>query len=63
MKILNKIMFQEPPIYRGSQNTTILDLFEHIGILSGECSDLVWTFPQIVEFPMLSFFFTDHVPS
>ena len=63
MKFLDKIMFKEPPVDKGSQNTTILELFEHIGVLSSECGDLVWTFPQVVEFPMLSFFFTNRVPS
>lgn len=56
-------MFKEPPIDRGSQSTTIFDLFEHIGILSSEGSDLVWTFPQIVEFTMFPLIFVDCIPS
>ena len=60
---LNKIVFQEPLIYRGSQNTTILDLLEQIGISPGECSDLVRTFPQMVEFPMFTLLFANRIPS
>lgn len=62
-KFLDKIMFKELPVDRGSQNTTILDLFDHIGIISSECGDLVCTLPQIVEFPMIPLLLTDRFPS
>ena len=56
-------MFQEPPIYRGSQTMAALDLFKNIGVLPSEHSNLIWTFPQMIEFSMLPFFFADCIPS
>ena len=55
-------MLQEPPIYRGSQTMTTLDLFKNIGVLPSECGDLVWTLPQMIEFSMFPFLFSDCVP-
>ena len=61
-KLSNKIMFKEPPIDRGSQNTTIFDLLENVGIIPSECYNFIWTLPQMIEFSMLPLILVDCIP-